>query len=191
MFSSSSFPFSHSGKFIFSEVQMSENAWLIHVYILNVQTLLKLTWPLNGGCSPQDVEMKEEGTRHVLILYNCRMDMAGGVDFSAANAKSNAQLRVKGDHDETQTPSFNRGHILTPEPGWDRRSRLAEIKGKDRDKADCRDTDRRQSRSPVQENLINVKYWLLIDKSRITPCKWCRLPNMKCRQLHLVVPSSN
>lgn len=45
----------------------------------------------------QDVEMKEEGTRHMLILYNVRMDMAGGVDFSAANAKSNAQLRVKGD----------------------------------------------------------------------------------------------
>lgn len=32
----------------------------------------------------------------MLILYNVRMDMAGGVDFSAANAKSNAQLRVKG-----------------------------------------------------------------------------------------------
>lgn len=45
----------------------------------------------------QDIEMKEEGARHMLILYNVRMDMAGGVDFSAANAKSNAQLRVKGD----------------------------------------------------------------------------------------------
>lgn len=44
----------------------------------------------------QDVEMKEEGTRHMLILYNIRMDMAGSVDFSAANAKSSAQLRVKG-----------------------------------------------------------------------------------------------
>lgn len=45
----------------------------------------------------QDVEIKEEGTRHVLILFNCRKDMAGGVDFSAANAKSSAHLRVKGD----------------------------------------------------------------------------------------------
>jgi len=45
----------------------------------------------------QDVEIKEEGTKHVLILYNVRMDMAGAVDFSAANAKSNAQLRVKGE----------------------------------------------------------------------------------------------
>lgn len=36
----------------------------------------------------------------MLILYNVRMDMAGGVDFSAANAKSSAQLRVKGEKDE-------------------------------------------------------------------------------------------
>lgn len=47
-------------------------------------------------CS-QDVEVKEEGTRHILVLFNCRKDMAGNVDFSAANAKSSAQLRVKGD----------------------------------------------------------------------------------------------
>lgn len=45
----------------------------------------------------QDVEIKEEGTKHMLILYNVQMDMAGGIDFSAANAKSNAQLRVKGE----------------------------------------------------------------------------------------------
>lgn len=32
-----------------------------------------------------------------MILYNVRMDMAGAVDFSAANAKSSAQLRVKGE----------------------------------------------------------------------------------------------
>lgn len=35
----------------------------------------------------------------MLILYNVKMDMAGGVDFSAANAKSSAQLRVKGESD--------------------------------------------------------------------------------------------
>lgn len=45
----------------------------------------------------QDCEIKEEGTKHMLILYNVRMDMAGSVDFSAANAKSRAQLRVKGE----------------------------------------------------------------------------------------------
>lgn len=39
----------------------------------------------------------------MLILYNVRMDMAGSVDFSAANAKSSAQLRVKGEH----APFFN------------------------------------------------------------------------------------
>lgn len=44
----------------------------------------------------QDIEIKEEGTRHMLILYNVRLDMAGAVDFSAANARSTAQLRVKG-----------------------------------------------------------------------------------------------
>ena len=45
----------------------------------------------------QDVEIKEDGARHSLTLFNCRMDMAGSVDFSAANAKSTAHLRVKGD----------------------------------------------------------------------------------------------
>ena len=41
----------------------------------------------------------------MLILYNVRKDMAGGVDFQAANAKSNAQLRVKGENHIT--------HIVT------------------------------------------------------------------------------
>lgn len=36
-----------------------------------------------------------------MILYNCKKDMAGGVDFAAANAKSSAQLRVKGDRKNT------------------------------------------------------------------------------------------
>ena len=50
----------------------------------------------------QDVEIKEEGTRHILILFNCRKDMAGSLDFSAANAKSSAQLRVKGERRVTE-----------------------------------------------------------------------------------------
>lgn len=49
----------------------------------------------------QDVEIKEEGARHMLILFNCKKDMAGGVDFLAANAKSSAQLRVKGNRNNT------------------------------------------------------------------------------------------
>lgn len=58
----------------------------------------------------QDCEIKEEGTKHMLILYNVRMDMAGSVDFSAANAKSRAQLRVKGRSDITT--SYTR-HIFS------------------------------------------------------------------------------
>ncbi|KAF7659758.1 hypothetical protein LDENG_00293770, partial [Lucifuga dentata] len=55
------------------------------------------TWRLKGEAlhPSADVEIKEEGTLHMLILYNCWMDMAGGVEFTAANAKSSAQLRVK------------------------------------------------------------------------------------------------
>lgn len=52
-------------------------------------------WPVGVCC--QDVEIKEEGARHTLTLFCCRMDMAGSVDFSAANAKSSAHLKVKGD----------------------------------------------------------------------------------------------
>lgn len=43
----------------------------------------------------QDCEIKEEGKVHFLILHNCRLDQAGGVDFQAANVKSSAHLRVK------------------------------------------------------------------------------------------------
>lgn len=32
----------------------------------------------------------------MLVLYNVHMDMVGPIDFSAANARSSAQLRVKG-----------------------------------------------------------------------------------------------
>ncbi|CAI9556843.1 unnamed protein product, partial [Staurois parvus] len=54
-------------------------------------------WKLKGEAvhpSP-DCEIKEEGKKHFLILYNVRMDQAGGVDFQAANAKSSAHLKVK------------------------------------------------------------------------------------------------
>uniref|UniRef100_A0A4W3IPW2 Immunoglobulin I-set domain-containing protein n=1 Tax=Callorhinchus milii TaxID=7868 RepID=A0A4W3IPW2_CALMI len=55
-------------------------------------------WKLKGESlrpSP-DCEIKEEGTKHILILYNVPLGQAGQVDFQAANAKSNAHLRVKG-----------------------------------------------------------------------------------------------
>lgn len=46
----------------------------------------------------------------MLILYNVLKDMAGGVDFSAANAKSSAQLRVKGEND-AQKVYIHGGHF--------------------------------------------------------------------------------
>lgn len=46
-------------------------------------------------CFFQECEIKEEGKKHFLTLYNVRLDQAGGVDFQAANAKSGAHLRVK------------------------------------------------------------------------------------------------
>ena len=58
----------------------------------------------------KDCEIKEEGTKHFLILYNVRMDQAGPVDFQAANAKSSAQLRVKGETDKTQTHTTTSYH---------------------------------------------------------------------------------
>ncbi|KAG7233679.1 hypothetical protein INR49_006716 [Caranx melampygus] len=56
---------------------------------------LHATWKLKGETllPSAEVEIKEDGARHMLILFNCKMDMAGSVDFSAANAKSTAQLR--------------------------------------------------------------------------------------------------
>lgn len=46
----------------------------------------------------------------MLILFNVRKDMAGGVDFSAANAKSSAHLRVKGENDAEKV-YIHRGHF--------------------------------------------------------------------------------
>lgn len=64
--------------------------------------LTDLIWfDSNTSIFSQDVEIKEEGARHVLILFNCKKAMAGSVDFLAANAKSSAQLRVKGDRNNT------------------------------------------------------------------------------------------
>lgn len=63
----------------------------------------------------QDVEVKEEGTRHVLILFNCRKDMAGSVDFAAANAKSSAQLRVKGDSSLPHNTELSLKVLLGPD----------------------------------------------------------------------------
>lgn len=42
------------------------------------------------------MDIIEEGGKHTLILYNCRVSMTGEVLYAAANAKCAANLKVKG-----------------------------------------------------------------------------------------------
>lgn len=49
-----------------------------------------------SGVMSQDVDIIEEGGKHTLILYNCRVAMTGEVAYAAANAKCSANLKVKG-----------------------------------------------------------------------------------------------
>lgn len=39
----------------------------------------------------------EDGPKHTLVLYNCRVPQTGEVGFTAANAKCSANLKVKGE----------------------------------------------------------------------------------------------
>lgn len=39
----------------------------------------------------------EDGAKHTLVLYNCKVPQTGEVAFSAANAKCSANLKVKGE----------------------------------------------------------------------------------------------
>lgn len=43
------------------------------------------------------MDIIEDGAKHTLILYNCRVAMTGEVSYSAANAKCAANLKVKGE----------------------------------------------------------------------------------------------
>lgn len=45
----------------------------------------------------------EDGAKHTLILYNCKVPQTGEVVFTAANAKCSANLKVKG---ELSTPNL-------------------------------------------------------------------------------------
>ena len=45
----------------------------------------------------QEVEIVEEGGKHTLILYNCKVPQTGELSYSAANAKCSANLKVKGE----------------------------------------------------------------------------------------------
>lgn len=63
--------------------------------------------------------MIEDGKKHVLILYNCKLDMTGEVAFQAANAKSAANLKVKGRLQKTlilSTPFWNALIIKSASP---------------------------------------------------------------------------
>lgn len=39
----------------------------------------------------------EDGAKHTLVLYNCKVPQTGEVAFTAANAKCSANLKVKGE----------------------------------------------------------------------------------------------
>ncbi|XP_068457581.1 titin-like [Clinocottus analis] len=54
-------------------------------------------WRLNGELlsASADVEIVEDGAKHTLVLYNCKVPLTGEVVFTAANAKSAANLKVK------------------------------------------------------------------------------------------------
>lgn len=45
----------------------------------------------------QDVEMVEDGAKHTLVLYNCKVPQTGEVAFTAIDAKCSANLKVKGE----------------------------------------------------------------------------------------------
>lgn len=45
----------------------------------------------------QDVEIVEDGAKHTLVLYNCKVPQTGELVFTAANAKCSANLKVKGE----------------------------------------------------------------------------------------------
>lgn len=62
-------------------------------------------------CHLQDVEIVEDGAKHTLILYNCKVPQTGEVVFTAANAKCSANLKVKGERSLRQTSFLCR--ILT------------------------------------------------------------------------------
>lgn len=45
----------------------------------------------------QDIEIVEDGAKHTLVLYNCKVPQTGELVFTAANAKCSANLKVKGE----------------------------------------------------------------------------------------------
>ena len=62
----------------------------------------------------QDIEIVEDGAKHTLVLYNCKVPQTGELAFSAANAKCSANLKVKGERSLPQTTFLCK--ILTHSP---------------------------------------------------------------------------
>lgn len=56
----------------------------------------------------QDVEIVEDGAKHTLVLYNCKVPQTGELVFTAANAKCTANLKVKGELLLLQSSSFSK-----------------------------------------------------------------------------------
>lgn len=61
----------------------------------------------------QDVEIVEDGAKHTLVLYNCKVPLTGEVAFSAANAKCSANLKVKGERAASQQCSVFFSSVCT------------------------------------------------------------------------------
>lgn len=59
--------------------------------------------------------MVEDGAKHTLVLYNCKVPQTGEVAFSAANASCKANLKVKGESSPplAQRFPFSFEHLLS------------------------------------------------------------------------------
>ena len=56
----------------------------------------------------QDVEIVEDGAKHTLVLYNCKVPLTGELWFTAANAKCSANMKVKGERSLPSTENLKR-----------------------------------------------------------------------------------
>jgi len=63
----------------------------------------------------QDVEIVEDGAKHTLVLYNCKVPQTGELVFTAANAKCSANLKVKGELPRTALSLSAAGNPNTAE----------------------------------------------------------------------------
>ena len=60
----------------------------------------------------QDIEIVEDGAKHTLILYNCKVPLTGELSYSAADAKCSANLKVKGERSSVHSYKYAR-YVLT------------------------------------------------------------------------------